>query len=519
MAFFETYSYKSGAALSIGFTFIWKALSFINSILIAFYFGTQTNSDIYFYILYIAGLIGIFFTSLNSNVVIPQAIYLKRTGEQKAQSFLNFFLLFYGTILLLMLFLGFLFPVDIFALFSKFSIEVLTKETLLLQLAFLYFAGYILCYFILDIMYIHRLFSLNFLFPLNALIPMLIMLLFHNILGLKTMLIGFIISYLIQISLGLFLMKSKLNWSFKSFKITFEKRLRHNLITNQILIIANFITSMLPVYLISNFAGGIISALSYAKQLTDAPSEILTSKITGVYHIQLNENASSKDYKALNTNYIKVNYLILFVLVPLALFTCFFAPDIIDLFFKRGKFNTQSALNVVKFLRPLMILLLVNALMPLTTNLIACTRKIKESFVYLLTQYIITFLALYFFITHFGAFAYPYVQIGCGIFSYFVMALFFKKHIPEIYFWQPLKDALLLVFLNLLALIPAGFAGRILEGQNCFIRILLCGLIFLFTLTLLYLPARQIKKLLPFLLGAHYKTFLNKVPQILKQFF
>ena len=120
MALFKEYSYKKGAAISVGSTFIWKLLSFVNSILIAFYFGTQARADIYFYILTIGGLVAAFFTSLNGNVLIPQAMFLRKQNEQNARSFINFFLLLYGIFLIVILALGFLFPVNIFDLFSKF---------------------------------------------------------------------------------------------------------------------------------------------------------------------------------------------------------------------------------------------------------------------------------------------------------------------------------------------------------------------------------------------------------------
>jgi putative peptidoglycan lipid II flippase len=518
MQLFKEYSYKRGAALAIGSTFIWKILSFVNSILIAYYFGTQTRSDVYFYILFIAGIISNFFTSLNGDIIIPQTIYLRKESEKSAQSFLNFFLFLYVIILFIFLFTGELFPVKIFSLFSKFSIEVLIQEHLILRLAFIYFSCNILCSFILNIMYIYRIFSINFLFPLNALMPLLIMLLFHNVLGLKTMLIGFIISYLIQILAGLFIMKKKLNWSFKSFKINFEKKLKDNIITNQSLVIINFFVSILPVYLMSNFAGGIISALSYAKQLTDAPTEILTTKISGIYHVRLNENASSRDFTSLNINYIKVTYIILFIITPLSLFTCYFAPDIINLFFKRGKFNLESSINVVRFLRPLMLLLIINAIRPLAGSIIAGTRKIKECFKYNLFLLIIYIFMFYVFISYFGPFVYPYVEIGGSIIGFLIIALFFKRYIPQINYWQPLKDAVLLVILNLIALIPAAFVGDLLTGQIEFIRIFICGLIFLFTLALLYLPTKQIKRILPSVLGIRYKNFLNKVPYSFKKF-
>ena len=519
MGFFKTCSYKRGATLAIGATFIWKFFSFINSILIAFYFGTQTKSDIYFYIITISGVFSLLFTSLNRNVLIPQAIFLRKKQEGSEQPFINFWLALYSLILILILILGFIYPVNIFSVISKFSPLALNQDPLILQLAFLYTNIFILYYFILDVMYLYHIFSVNFLAPLNAIAPMFIMILFHNTVGIKTMLIGFTFSYFIQVIIYLFIMKSKLNWSFTTFKIEFPKRLKNNIVTNQILVFTKSLTYMIPVYLMSNFSAGIVSALSYAKQLTDTPTEILTFKLIDIYQIQLNENAASKDIKALNTNYLKLNYLLLFIMIPFALFICYFAQDIISLFFKRGKFNLDSVSNVVGFLRPMMIALITGILAPFAPTLIASTRKIKESFKYILSKDIILILAMYISITHWGPYAYPYTLIICSILDYLITSLFFKKYLSEINFWHSLKEATLLVSLNLIALIPAVFINITLKGQNNLVRIFICGIIFLFILTLLYLPTKQLKKILSFVLGARYNTFLTKIPSKLKPFF
>ena len=132
MALFKEYSYKKGALVSVGSTFIWKLLSFVNSILIAFYFGTQARADIYFYIIQISSIVAVFFTSLNSNVLIPQAMFLRKQNEQNAKSFINFFLLLYCLFIIIILAIGFLFPVNIFDLFSKFSQDILVKDILIL---------------------------------------------------------------------------------------------------------------------------------------------------------------------------------------------------------------------------------------------------------------------------------------------------------------------------------------------------------------------------------------------------
>ena len=122
MALFKEYSYKQGAVISVGSTFIWKLLSFVNSILIAFYFGTQARADIYFYVITIGGLISAFFTSLNGNVLIPQAMFLRRQNEQNARSFINFFLLSYLILIAIILTVGFLFPVNIFRFQPLFTL-------------------------------------------------------------------------------------------------------------------------------------------------------------------------------------------------------------------------------------------------------------------------------------------------------------------------------------------------------------------------------------------------------------
>ena len=314
-------------------------------------------------------------------------------------------------------------------------------------------------------------------------------------------------------------MKKKLNWPFKSFKITLEKRFKNNILSSQILMILYFLYSWLPFYLMSNFTGGIISALSYAKQLTDAPTEIITNKTVDIYQIQLNEKASAKDFISLNDNYIKVNYLLLFIMTPLVIFTCYFAPDIVNLFFKRGKFNLESTLNVVRFLRPLMVSLIITAFAPLAGNIIDSTRKIKESFKYMLFRDIVTIAITYFAISAFGPFSYPYVFIFSILFRYLIYAWFFKNHIPQINFWQSLKDSLLLIILNLIALIPAAFVGHLLTGQIEFIKIFFSGIVFLFTLALLYMPSGVFKKILPSILGSRYEIFLNKLPANLQRFF
>jgi len=46
----KTESYKKGIVISTGLNVIVKAILFLNSIVIAYYFGTSIDTDLYFYI-------------------------------------------------------------------------------------------------------------------------------------------------------------------------------------------------------------------------------------------------------------------------------------------------------------------------------------------------------------------------------------------------------------------------------------------------------------------------------------
>ena len=161
MTILKQSSYKSGAVISVMATLFWKFTSFANSLLIAYFFGTQLKTDIYFYLITIMGLAFAFIDNLNTSVIIPQAMYLRSQKEDSEKPFLNVFLWGYVLLAILIIFIGAFFATDIFTLFSKFSLEYLTQNDLMLKLSFLYLASYSLCYFLLHIMNMYKLFMVN----------------------------------------------------------------------------------------------------------------------------------------------------------------------------------------------------------------------------------------------------------------------------------------------------------------------------------------------------------------------
>ena len=93
MSFLKIESYQKGIAISSFFNIIAKIILFVNSIVIAYYFGTQTKTDIYFYVMSsIIGLIVTLISGLNLAVLLPESMRLReQESKEKSMQFLNFF--------------------------------------------------------------------------------------------------------------------------------------------------------------------------------------------------------------------------------------------------------------------------------------------------------------------------------------------------------------------------------------------------------------------------------------------
>ena len=132
---FKTESYKKGLIFSTSLNIVAKAIAFLNTLIITFFFGANTTTDIYFYILSVALLITNTINGIDYFVLIPQAMKLREQKSEKAsQEFVNFFIYAYLLIGLGMFLVGLFGPVYFYTFFSKFNTELLNSNKQLLYL-------------------------------------------------------------------------------------------------------------------------------------------------------------------------------------------------------------------------------------------------------------------------------------------------------------------------------------------------------------------------------------------------
>jgi len=320
LSIFKTTSYKTGAALAVAATAFWKLASFASSILIALYFGASMDTDVYFYLIMLIGFGVTFMQKLNGSVLIPEAMFLAEEDENVSRRFLTMGFYFYVILALGLCVLGLLFPVHIVGLFSRFEISLLQSEQFLLCLAFFLFATNLIYYYLLAVAEMHKFFATALLGPLNAVLPLVSLFIFGKTVGVISMIYGFLAANILQIFLLMWLMHKHLHWDFTPRPCSIHPRAQKNMLTGQTLAIIDIVNNLLPLYLISGMGGGIVSALSYCKQLSDSATEVITIRIANVSKIELTENASKGQVNVFNKNFLSTNHLLLFVLTP------FFGP-------------------------------------------------------------------------------------------------------------------------------------------------------------------------------------------------
>lgn len=487
-------SYHKGAALAVAATFLWKGISFINALLIAAYFGASYKTDIYFYAIMLVGFGVAFMQRLNSTVLIPEAIFLNEKQPASATFFLTNWFWLYVIFGGLVAILGVLFPVQLGGITSRFNTSYLHSQHTLLTAVFVLFGLQLLTYYLQAVAEMYRFFATAWLGILNALCPLAGLLLYGRQIGLLSMVYGFIAANLLQLAVYGWMCGHQLKWDFKIHLFGFSSRMKKNALSGQTLAILDIINSLLPVYLISGLGAGMISALNYCRQLTDSPTEILTARVANISKLELAADHAQNNLPALNAHFLKANHFLLILLVPLVVFSCYFAPQIVELFFERGSFTALDAQHTVRFLRPMLVTLLLLSLGYMQNSVIAATRNVKESFVYALSSGLFMTVAFAWGIAKWGAFSYPYL-LGVGLLAGFGLNYFlFQKHIPFVQYGSHLWQAVRLGVFGGVSLLPCALLSRWVAPQ-AWVQILVCGSVFVGIYVLVLYVTRELQQL------------------------
>jgi peptidoglycan biosynthesis protein MviN/MurJ (putative lipid II flippase) len=419
-------------------------------LLVAYYFGTELKIDIYFYAYNTIVIVSTFIVSTNSTVIIPESMRIRiQEGQPMANRFLNLFLYAYLCITLLISLFFFADPIRIFTALSRFDESLLLQQRQVLYMAVPLVMLMPITTLLTDILASYRFFTVPVIAGMiNSLFSIVFIIAFQSVLDIRSVLLGLLIAYTINIALLLFLMRKYLKWTFKASTKVFRRQVLNNMIYSQT---GNLLTSMgayAPLYFLSGTVAGIIASLNYAQQIITQANSFITAQVLVVTRIKLSELFAQKRYKKLSEIFISTNRFLLFILLPISGLLFLYSEEIITVLLRRGSFTERSVALSSEMLRYLALSLPFTAVNSLGGNLYAAAQLIKISIVYQIISNILLIGCVAWLVHVLGYKGYPIAYLAINVLNVLVVYIYCKFFFPYINYPQVLKYLGLMIIFN-----------------------------------------------------------------------
>ena len=338
-------SVKKGSVTTSLLNIVGRFVGFFSVFLISYFFGANSKTDVYYFMLSFTALIVAIFSSLQGIVFLPLFIKLQETdGKELAWKFLNSLLL-YTMILIVVVGMVFVFfYADILHVFSQFSNEAIksSKEIVLLFGPILVLM--VLAEFLRTIIQSHYQFTYPAIILFFANLFMIVfLLLFGKAVGVLIMVISVICSYLFQ-CIFMFAYIKRFEPLF-GFNIKFMDQHKEFLKIAAPVLITQLLSSFTMFfydYSATIFTAGTLTAISFASRIFALPNDMMISPMSNVVSPLFSEHNAKQDYKKLTDDYLKYNNMVWYIIVPLSVFFIFYSTPIIEILFKRGHFNDND---------------------------------------------------------------------------------------------------------------------------------------------------------------------------------
>ena len=457
-AFFDSFgrmilkieSYKKGIIVSSVFNVINKGFVFLNTLVIAYYFGAQLKMDIFFYVYNTILIVAVFIANLNATVLIPESMRIRtQDGERHAMLFLNFFFYTYGLFTLLLCCLLLINPVHAFTAFSNFNASSLEENSNILLYAAPLIVLIPMVNLLTDVLTSYKFFSIPMIAGIvNGLFSISFVVIFHNVLSVLSLLLGLLLSNALNLILLIILMKRRLGWNFRFKYIKIERRIWKNIGFAQAGNISSSLTSYLPLYLLSAFGPGIITSLNFAQQISSLPTLLITNQFSSVAGIKFNELYSRGEFENLNKTFTSTANFLLFILMPLSGIFLIYPTEIVSIILKRGAFVGNGIAYTSLFLQWLGLLAPALVINTLFARLFMASHKIRQAFWYQIAFNVVLMVCIYLSVKHFGIIGYPISWVSAYMMNVLLCYFLEKRYFSLINYDMVLKKLGIVIIVN-----------------------------------------------------------------------
>ncbi len=424
---------------------------FIFNAFFAYYFGATVKTDIYLFALSIATIATTYCASCSSSVIIPEAMRFREShGKQKEVAFLNTFIYTYSFILLIIVIAICVSPTAIYSVISSFATPSLYQNQILLIASAPLILLMPLNRLLIDIIASNRKFFLSsFSIFFNALSTLLLLILLSPSQGLVAAPLAFLGANLLQLAVLTLIMKNLLHWRFISVPDKPSPRLIKNFSFSLLGHLGSLLTGYTPLYLLSSFSAGIITAMNYGQRIADMFTIMITVQFSSVVAIKINELFAKNDSHSINDAFQRAAANLSFILVPISFIVFIFSEEILFILFARGNFTVEAAKLSAVFLQISVLALPFLAYNALVSRLFMAARLISKSVIYQLITSIIMIMLAFAAIHFWGPMGYPLAHVIFYALNTFAAGIMVRKYFPYICYYKTLLHFSLFVFYNL----------------------------------------------------------------------
>lgn len=451
----RTESYRRGFAYSSLLSVVDNILAFVPSVLVAAFFGTQTVTDIYYYCTGLVMLVIAYLNNISVAVVVPEYMRIRiQSGAEDGMRFLN---TIWGVSMGLLIGLMVCVvsnPVRFVGLISRFPQSALEQHRAILFWAIPLLPLQAIVGSMNDVLHSHKFFAIPMMSSItNRVVVIAALLLGWRRIGILSMLIGLQASFLLQVVLLMYLLRSRLHWSWKTGWGKVRKETWRNAAFSALGGLASLGASYVPLMLFTGLPAGEVTGLNIAQRLVGLPMAFLAGQAAAVMGIKMNEVFARRDMEVARHTFENVSLLLVLAMSMLSAALWLLAPDMIAVLYQRGAFDEKSTAITASLLGVLVWSLPALGMNALVARVFMAGQRIREAFWCQMVGNIIQISAVTWAVRHWGGIGYPAALVAFYAVYLISLAPVIAHLFPALGYWRVLERAALMVGM------AAGVAG------------------------------------------------------------
>ena len=326
------------------FSLVARMFSFVQAMIVSYYFGATKSTDFLFFCVSITLLLPGLFNSINQSVIVPNAIRIReKKSEEESRRFISYIYFLYAAAGLLVCILISLMPEEFMQLVSKFKKPDVEENIRIVQLIIPTFFFTLTNSYLLDVFNSYKYFTLPMILDMiKSILTILFIIVLGEKYGVVSMAAGILTAQIIQFFLLNGFLIKLLGFRLKFGLYRLDKALRRNIFFVVISQVSTILSQYVAIYLISGLNEGVYTALSYSDKLYGIFVLVFADQISTVFGIDMIEMYARREYEKLNQQYLKCLKVMMTIILPVCFIMAAQAPLVISVLFERGNFTGDS---------------------------------------------------------------------------------------------------------------------------------------------------------------------------------